>query len=312
MIKSILCNGHPGTRNQFPAEVPGTDLRLPATVLIGRSAGPTVLLTTGIHGCEYPGTLAVIELAHELDPGQLSGRLIMIHPVNTPAFQARVSTIVPQDGRNLNRQFPGDPGGSLSKKLAWWITGLQDEADFYLDLHSGDLYEELTPYAYYPGRADERVVRAAREAALVLDVPYLVKSGATTGAYNSAAWRGTPSLLIERGGAGLCRRAEVDLYKKDVVNVLRHLELWSGAAEKKSPPPVELTNVVYLESANHGCWQATVAVGERVEKGQPLGTVFDFFKNVVAAYTAEQSGVVLYQLCALSTNPGDVLMAYGA
>lgn len=44
----------------------------------------------------------------------------------------------------------------------------------------------------------------------------MVKSNATTGAYNSAAIRGIPSILIERGGRGIWSREEVDIDYKNV------------------------------------------------------------------------------------------------
>lgn len=53
----------------------------------------------------------------------------------------------------------------------------------------------------------------------------MVKSNATTGAYNSAAIRGIPSILIERGGRGIWSREEVDKYKKDVRKALNKLEV---------------------------------------------------------------------------------------
>lgn len=49
---------------------------------------------------------------------------------------------------------------------------------------------------------------------MVLDMEFMVRSTATTGAYNYAAISGVPSILIERGGAGLCLREDIDAYKK--------------------------------------------------------------------------------------------------
>ena len=107
--------------------------------------------------------------------------------------------------------FPGNPEGSASEKTAWAITQLQDEADFYIDLHGGDLFEKLTPYVYVPGNCAPEVTTTARAAAQVLSVPVRVLSQASTGAYNSAALRGTPSILIERGACGLWEPEEVEV-----------------------------------------------------------------------------------------------------
>ncbi len=292
-------------------DIDGTGLSVPVTLIGGRAPGPRVLVTTGLHGSEFPATAAVMELTQALEPDSVSGRLILIHPFNTQAFRARVSMILPEDGQNINRMFPGDPRGQASARAAWWLTRLSDEADFYLDLHSGDLYEDLTPYAYYPGNAAREVVEKSKKAALVLDLPYLVKSSASTGAYNSAALRGTPALLIERGGAGRCSRPDIDAYKKDLVNVFKHLRVLPGEPEPVGCP-LEMERVVYLESEGEASWLAEVSPGQRLAKGQVLGRVMDFFGRVIREYRAEMDGIVLYQLQALSTNRGDVLVAYGA
>ncbi|UQZ90281.1 succinylglutamate desuccinylase [Deltaproteobacteria bacterium Smac51] len=311
-LENIWRTVKPGRKNQSPVSIANTPFEVPMTTIGGAGDGPSVLITTGIHGSEYPATLAAIELARELNPEDVHGRLIMIHPVNTSAFKARASAIVPEDGDNLNRMFPGDPNGGLASRMAWWLTVISDAADFYMDLHSGDIYEELTPYVYFPGHADEKVIEASKAAAMVLDVPFMVRSGAFTGAYNSAAVRGTPAILVERGGAGFCLRNDVDLYKKDIRNVLNHLGLLKSGMEPTASRPVEMTKVIYLESEHDAAWQSEVKLGQKVVKGQNLGRVFDLFGRTLAEYRAETDGTVLYQLYTLSTNKKDVLIAYGA
>ena len=295
---------------QMMIKVEGTHLKMPLSVISGAEPGPTILVTTGIHGSEFPGTLAMIELLREIEPETVRGRIIALHPVNTQAFQARVSMILPEDGVNLNRVFPGRPDGGASERAAWRVTEFQDLADFYLDLHSGDLYEELSAFVYFPGRGDEAVIEASRRAAGLLNVPYMVRSASTTGAYNSAALRGTPSLLVERGGAGACRRQDVDLYKKDVLNILKHLGILPGRPEAPPAEPVELTDIIYLESGHNALWRCEVTAGEAVRAGQKLGDIVDYFGNVLATHRAERDGVVLYRLNTLATNAGDVLAAY--
>lgn len=52
---------------------------------------------------------------------------------------------------------------------------------------------------------------------------FMVRSTATTGAYNYAAISGVPSLLIERGGTGMCLRQDIDAYKNDIHRLLHKL-----------------------------------------------------------------------------------------
>lgn len=302
----------PGQKLQFMATITGTDLQVPVTTVTGVTDGPKIIITTGVHGSEYPATKAVVELARELDPASMRGQLIMIHPINLQALRQRVAFIMPQDGINLNRAFPGDPQGSTTFRVAWWLTQLTDKADFYLDLHSGDLFEELTPFVYYPGNADDAVIKASQEVAKVLDMPYMVPSTSTTGAYNSATLRGTPALLVERGGAGFCRQAEVAAYKRDLINALKQLNVLDGPPEANAQQPVDVKKVIYISISHEAYWQIEVTPGQKVKAGDLLGRTCDLFGNPMDEYHAEIDGVVLYQLYTLSATAGDVLVAYGS
>ena len=95
-----ICRGSK-LRTMLP--VPGTEIEIPLTIINGAFDGPTLLVTAGIHGGEYPGIAAAMELGRSLDPQEIHGSLIMLHPVNIQGFWARREFIVPEDGKNLNR-----------------------------------------------------------------------------------------------------------------------------------------------------------------------------------------------------------------
>ena len=157
--------------------------------------------------------------------------------------------MTPDDGRNLNREFPGNANGTLSQKTAWLLSQyFFPLADFYADLHSGDIHEELYPYVYYPGLPNAEISAKAREAAMVLDMEFMVRSTATTGAYNYAAISGVPSILIERGGAGLCLREDIDAYKKDLHNILCKLGLFTNSAPlPRKHTPIDVQTLFILK-----------------------------------------------------------------
>ena len=127
-------------------------LTMPLTLINGVGEGKTVLLSSGIHGGEYPSIGGVIELAAELTPEEISGQLIIYHPMNVEGFYKRVSYISPITGANLNRKFPGNPNGDPVERIADYMTReYTDRCDFIIDTHGGDLHEYLPPYVYYPG-----------------------------------------------------------------------------------------------------------------------------------------------------------------
>lgn len=301
----------PGEKKQAFLPVHDTGAAIPATVIAGCRPGKTVLITAGIHSCEYVGVQASIELAAELDPERLCGRLIILHTVNRKGFETRQPTVHPEDGKNINRVFPGHREGTLSEKIAHFLEHeIYLHIDFYMDLHSGEIYEGLTPYVYYVGEANADVVQEARQAAMQTDVPYMVCSTARTGAYNYAGLLGIPSILLERGSAGRFSREDVEADKADIRNVLRYLGVIPETV-LPTTPATELTDLVYQPPLQHGLWYPAVKPGERILNNQYLGCVKDYFGQVLDTYYATGDGVVLYMTETLWTDDFCELIAYG-
>ena len=198
----------PGRKVRVPLPVPGAQ-PLETLCLCGAAPGRTLVVTAGVHGCEYVGVQALRRLAVELDPAELSGNVILLPLANPTGFYAGAKQVVPEDGVNLNRAFPGDPAGTLSARLAYALeTALYQAADFLADLHSGDCNEALYPLVFFPTAGTEAVNRAALTAARALTVHYRVRSTAQNGLYSWAVQKNIPALLIERGGPMVGDRGE--------------------------------------------------------------------------------------------------------
>lgn len=286
---------------------------LPMTVIHGRQAGSTLLLTTGIHCAETVGIQAAMELAAELQPEMLSGTLMILPLVNRNGFEHRSMSLVQEDGKNLNRVFPGDRHGTLSQRIAYTLTTeVFPLVDFYIDLHGGDGFEALTPYIYAAGIGTPAVVARSQEMAMQADVPYLVVSSvASGGAYNTAAASyGIPSVLLERGGMGTWSRTEVEQDKKDVRNLLRYLGMLHDAPEPVSHTPVKTEQVTYQTVQHTGCWYPVKQVGEFINAGECIGTIRDYTGTVLADCIAKHDGVLLYQVQSLTIISGNIAVAY--
>ena len=131
----------PGEKRQVKLPVPG-GAPLEAWLFCGTHPGKTLVVTAGVHGCEYVGILALQKLVETLDCATLFGQVILLPLVNSKGFFAGVKQLNPADDRNLNREFPGKADGSETQRMAWTIENLlYPEADFLLDLHGGDWNE---------------------------------------------------------------------------------------------------------------------------------------------------------------------------
>ena len=310
----------PGQKWHGELELANGEIRLPATVLHGHGTGKTMLITAGVHAGEYVGIQAAIELAQKLKIEKVTGTVIIIKALNRPAFEARKGSMGLTDGKNLNREFPGNPDGTEMERLAWAVSQeLQPVADYYIDLHSGDDYEKLTPYVYYAGAAAEEVVSFSRQMAEQVDVPYMVKSNvASGGSYNYAASQGISvqesggeSGLIERGGMGDWTYEEVRSTRRDVRNILCHLGIYQGLKDFRTYYPLDVADICYQDAEENGLWYPFKKVGDMIQEGDILGEVRDYEGNVKEISVAEFDGVLLYQCGTLQVLGNGPMVTYG-
>ena len=289
------------------------EFRLPAAVLHGTRPGKTMLITAGVHGGEYVGIQAAIELAQKLKIQKVAGTIIIVKVINVPAFERRNGSMGLTDGKNLNREFPGNPKGTEMERLAWAVSHeLQPAADYYIDLHSGDDYEQLTSYVYYAGMADEKTVSQSRRMAEQVDVPYMVRSNvASGGAYNYAASQGIPSILIERGGMGAWTSEEVRSTRRDVRNILCHLGIYQGKKDYRTYYPLDVTDICYQDASRDGLWYPFKKPGDMIREGEILGEVRDYEGGLLELSVAEYDGVILYQTGTLQVLGDGPMIAYG-
>ena len=267
-----------------------------------------MLITGGVHSGEYVGIQAAIELSNELDVSTLRGNVVLVPLVNRSGFENRTMSRVFEDGKNLNRVFPGDREGSEAERLAHMLFEVFiRNADAYIDLHCGDGYETLVPYCYYLGDAPAEA--AAKRMVACVNVKYVVRSHCRTGgAYNLASLHGVPSVLIERGQLSLFSREEIEADKADVRNILRRLGVLDGDWIRY--PKQELLE--YNDDAPcTGCWYPEKKPGDRFRKGEKLGEIRDYFGKSLFTELAPADGVLLYQTASLNIIEKGPMVSYG-
>ena len=309
MAKPIA--GHeltPGKTVKDHIHVHGTELHVPHVLLCGMEDGPTALISAGIHNAEYVGIQAAIELSNELDVNELRGSVIILPLANRSGFENRTMSMVWEDGKNLNRVFPGNAEGSTAEKLAHTLFDVFiRNVDYYIDLHSGDGFETLVPYAYYLGGAPAE--QKAREMIECVNTKYYVRSKCRTGgAYNLASIHGIPSVLIERGQLSLFSREEIEADKADVRNILRRIGILPG--EYTTYEKTELAE--FSDDAPcTGCWYPEKQAGEWFRKGEKLGEIRDYFGRSLFTEFAPCDGVLIHQCASLNIIEKGPMVTYG-
>jgi predicted deacylase len=231
------------------------------------------------------------------------------------SFRQRSPFVVPDDGKNLNRCFPGSYDGTYTDVLA---RSIYDEliapADVLLDLHGGDMVEGLEPFAIYEASPVEDHAHAI---AVAFGLPYVVREERQEGGLggmtsSAAAQAGIPAIIAEAGGRGQLEESAVAMLAEGVRNVLRHLEMLPGPV---APPPGNQRTVgsfVWLRCERAGWWDAAVGSGDEVREGQLLGTVRDLWGEVHEEIHAPRDGVVLFITTSPAVSDDGLLLGLGA
>lgn len=119
-------------------------VRVPLCVICGPRPGKTVVAIGGTHGDEYEGPVGLKNLIRETSAeAVVAGRLIVLPVLNVPAFQA-AQRHSPLDGANMNRVFPGDAHGTITQRIARFVTDeILTRADVVIDIHAAGTTFEI-------------------------------------------------------------------------------------------------------------------------------------------------------------------------
>ncbi len=281
---------------------PEAGLRLPCTIIRGRSPGPKLLVTAGVHGAEYSSIEAARRLT-TLPPDSFVGKLTILPVINLQAFWNHLPYVNPLDGKNINRVFPGDAGGSASERLAAWLVGAaMTGMDCYVDLHCGDIIEALLPFAIFRD-GDARSLPLAVASGL----PYVVRSSAAGHSYGAAAGIGIPGVLLESGSNGLWTEESVGLLETGVKGIMAKLGMLTDGGNAATQPPV-ICRMEVSKAPASGFWHCAVSPGTAIERGAPLGVIQDLLGEEKRTIVAEHSGPVLYHVTSLAITAGEPLV----
>jgi len=288
----------------------------PYFAVSGAQPGKRFVLTAGIHAAEYTGILAAIRLGRLLDPNTVRGTIVVIPLLNRPGFFERCIYINPEDGDNINRVFPGRPDGSWSERFAHALLNqVVVECDYAMDLHAGDMIEDLEPFVAGRETGNAEVDRAARQMMDSYGVRWAtigVPSGERAGLlYAAACDRGIPAIIAESGRCGLVEEEAVQRHVDGVLNIWRTLGLLTDQPPTVHEPPRILSRFEWLRSPHEGIFLCDVRVSDKVGKGQVLGRMVDLLGNPLAEITSPDDGVVLFVVTSPAIKRDGLLLGVG-
>lgn len=279
--------------------------------------GPKVLLLAGVHGDEYEGQVLAMKLMRSLDLQNVRGQIIIMNATNAPAVQAGTRTS-PLDDGNLNRAYPGDPRGTPTEEIAYFINKvLLPGVDYLLDFHSGGNSTYFLPSAHVYAHPDAAVMDRLQRLLTVFGMPAsIILEGLfdhDKKAIGAADHYGVLRFATELGGGGTIsvealRQAEIGLSR-----LLFEIGLLREPITTEPAPATtfyrRLPNKQYGYASGDGIWEPFVKVGDEVNADQPMGAIhfpWEPWREPQILKTA-QSGTVYTLRHSAKTEMGQIL-----
>jgi predicted deacylase len=299
----------PGESQRVPysatESLAGQKTPTPVLVAHGKHGGDVLCLTAAIHGDELNGIEIVRRVLHNVDPDELHGTIVGVPIVNLPGFQ-RGSRYLP-DRRDLNRYFPGDPGGSSASRIAHnFFETIIRRCDRLVDIHTGSLNRtNLTQL-----RAD-LTLQVVRDLAAGFGDMVVLHSVPPPGTLRRAATdAGVPTVTVE---AGEPMRLESNVVERGVGGI-DELLIQTGMIKRRrffgDPQPVYFRST-WVRAEQGGILLAEVELGEKVSAGGTLGIIVDPISNAQTSVLSLYDGTVLGMAVNQFVMPGFALFRVG-
>jgi len=271
----------------------------------GTTEGPHLLITGAVHGDEFEPMAAIRRLIDFFETGNSSastliGQITLVPVVNEAAFLRGHRCA--DDELDLARVCPGRADGSITERTARALSDLIESADYYIDLHTGGTEFSLMPLAGYALHQDSAILDIQRRMAQAFNLPIVWGTAGNLDGRSLSVARdaNVPAIYCEYLGAATCNEDGVVAYVDGCLNVMSEL----GMLARERPENRVTTTVEdprpgsgHLQVCNPspitGYFEPAVALGDKVQIGDVLGTVFDLTGANRQPVLAQQPGMVL-------------------
>lgn len=280
-----------------------TDVNMPLEVVRGKEDGPTLFISSTIHGDEINGIEIVRRVLKSSLLKKIRGTLIAIPVVNIFGFNDR-SRYLP-DRRDLNRCFPGLKNGSLGSQVAYkFMREVVQHCDYGIDLHTGAFHRSNYPQIR-ANISDEKT----RNLAKAFGAPVIIDANLRDGSLREAvAEAKIPMLLYEGGEALRFDENVIELGVNGIFNFMREIGMIESKVCAISRKRIFVAHSSsWVRAPKSGIHTIQSKLGQIVEKGEILGELSNPFGDNRHYVRANENGIIIGMSKLPLINKGDAL-----
>lgn len=274
---------------------------IPVALIHGAKQGKIVAFVAGSHGTEYASTVALTRLIDRIDPAGLSGSVIIAPLLNVASFEQMTVHTNPIDRKGMNAGYPGSKDGTQTDRALAMVTGtILEWADIVIDLHGGDLDEDLRPYSYLTRTGNAGQDAAAQELVMAFGLDHVIvrdidianpASIRSLSGYSLS--KGKTVLVAEAGRSGTVLDEDVNALINGCLNVL-------GSRGMIARTVAQLSKVTYVSGGSRvaaekpGMFFATARRDTVVAENAIVGYTTDYLGRKTGDVRAPVAGLVTF------------------
>ena len=273
----------------------GLVAKVPVINVNGIEDGPVLTVTTAVHGTEVSTLGALWDAIKQIDLNALKGALVAI-PAANPISTRLGAYTTPIDNVNLSGPWymptVEQQNASATQRLAYYINGALEIADYVIDMHSNPLPSIQFVLTDYEMCKDEKTRNGVKKIAqgygtTIVNWP---RTKATS-IRDICASHGKPSITAELAGNYLWE----EIYKigsRGILNVMKSINMLEGNPEKQNVDIIngELVFYGWLFAKRGGFLLAKNKPGEKIEKGETVIEIVDAYGDLVQNVTMPTTG----------------------
>ena len=180
-----------------------------------------------------------------IDANTLAGTVIVVPLINRASFERMRVHMNPVDEKSMNGNYPGNATGTQTERaLDRLAREVIQKADVVVDLHNGDIDENLRPYSYWMRSGNPALDSAGLELAKAMGLDHIIvrdidltNPASTRSASGYSLSLGKTVLVAEAGRWARTDAGDVRSLEDGLLNVLGSL----GMLKRANPGLLRIT-----------------------------------------------------------------------